>query len=205
MSPRAARQFDQKLLELFRARTHELRSYMWPTKGAVPKFTKKRVRNTIEKLRDIAEDDYLKSRDARKLLKQFDYKRQWHTKRGKGFGRTAKKQSFKKWYERKITTKNCVYAFWNKSRCLYVGRTRRGQGRPLSHFDKYWFGQTTRVDVFGFNGRRDVPQFECMLTHKNKPVHAEHKPSSQRYHTPCPVCAGRTRIGDEVRWLFRIR
>jgi hypothetical protein len=202
---KAARQFDGELVALFRTRTHELRNYMWPTRGAVPNFTKQRVRNTIESLRDIAEGDYLKSREARRLLRKFDYKRQWHAKRGKGFGRTAKKRSFKMWFAKKINAKNCVYAFWNGSRCLYVGRTRRGKGRPTSHFEKYWFGQVTRVDVFGFRGRRDVPQFECMLTHKARPTYAEHKPSSQRYHTPCPVCAGRRRIGLEVRRLFRLR
>jgi len=205
MSARAAKQFDKALSKLFRARTHQLRSYMWPARGGAPKFTRERVKKTIEKLRDIAEGDYLRSTEARNLLRQFDYRRQWHAKRGKGFGRDAKKRSFKNWYEKKITTKNCVYAFWNGSRCLYVGRTRRGKGRPTSHFEKYWFGQTTRVDVFGFKGRRDVPQFECMLTHKRRPVHAEHRPSSQRYHTRCPVCAGRKRIGEEVRRLFRMR
>ena len=56
-----------------------------------------------------------------------------------------KKQSFKKWYESKITTKNCVYAFWNGKRCLYVGRTLNGKGRPTSHFEKHWFGKATKV------------------------------------------------------------
>lgn len=205
MSSRAARRFDLELSILFRARTHQLRNYMWPTRGPAQRFTKERVKKTIAKLQDIAEDDYLRSRDARKLLLRFDYKHQWHTKRGKGFGRSAKKKAFKKWYERAITTKNCVYAFWNGSHCLYVGRTRRGQGRPISHFDKFWFSQATRIDIFGFSGRRDVPQFECMLTHKAVPTYAEHKPSSQRYHTPCPVCDGRIRIRDEIRRLFRLR
>jgi len=168
MPSRAAKQFESELQRLFRARTHELRNYMWPSSGMAPKLTTKRIKRTIIKLSNIAEADYLKSHDARNLLKSFDYKCQWHSKKGKGFGRIAKKRSFKDWYDKRITTKNCVYAIWNRSRCLYVGRTLNGKGRPTAHFEKHWFGKATRVDVFGFDRRRDVPRFECMMTHKHQ-------------------------------------
>ena len=205
MSYRAARQFEDELYKLFDARTHELRNYMWPVAGSAPKLTRKRVRRSIAKLKNIAQADYLKSREAKGILRDFDHKRQWHSKKGKGFGRPAKKRSFKKWYESKITTKNCVYAFWNKARCLYIGRTLNGKGRPTSHFEKHWFGKATRVDVYGFRRRRDVPRFECMLTHKESPSYSRMKPSSKKYYAVCPVCEGRKVISDHVRWLFRLR
>jgi|SRR5208282_332164 len=205
MSARAATQFERVLLKLFRTRTHELRSRIWPTSGLAPTLTRKRVRGSIEALRNIAEVDYLRSKNARKILSDYDHKRQWHSKKGKGFGISAKKRSFKNWYGKRITTKNCVYAFWNGSRCLYVGRTLRGKGRPTSHFEKHWFGKATRVDVYGFKGRKDVPRFECMLTHKRKPSYSRMRPSSKRYYTPCPICEGRKFIGNEVRWMFRLR
>jgi hypothetical protein len=202
---RAANKFDRELTKLFRKRTHGLRAYMWPISGTAPTLARKNVSSAINRLRNIAEDDYLKSRYARRLLSEYDYKRQWHSKKGKGFGRAAKKRSFKRWYDKKITTKNCVYAFWNGKYCLYVGRTLNGKGRPTSHFDKHWFSKATRVDVYGFDRRRDVPRFECLLTHKRNPSYSIMKPSTKKYYSPCPVCDGKKFIGDEVRWIFRLR
>lgn len=201
----AARKFDRELIKLFRKRTHGLRAYMWPISGTAPKLSRSHISAAIQRLRDIAEVDYLKSRYARRILRDYDYKRQWHSKKGKGFGRDAKKRSFKKWYDKKITTKNCVYAFLNGKRCLYVGRTLNGKGRPTSHFEKHWFGKATRVDVYGFDRRRDVPRFECLLTHKRNPSYSKMKPSSKKYYTPCPVCEGKEFIGDEVRSIFFLR
>lgn len=177
---------------------------MWPISGTAPHFGRADISLAIRRLRNIAENDYLKSRHARRLLKDYDYKRQWHSKKGKGFGREAKKQSFKRWYEKNITTENCVYAFWNGKRCLYVGRTLNGKGRPTSHFEKHWFGKATRVDVYGFDRRRDVLCFECLLTHRRNPS-SKIKPAKKKYYLLCPVCEGKDFIGDEVRWIFRLR
>ena len=202
---RAAKEFDRELNTLFRKRTHGLRAYMWPISGTAPHLSRKDIGSTIRRLRKIAESDYLKSRYSRRLLSEHGYKRQWHSKKGKGFGRDAKKRSFKRWYEKKITTKNCVYAFWNGKRCLYIGRTLNGKGRPTSHFEKHWFGKATRVDVYGFKRRRDVPRFECLLTHKRQPSYSKIKPARKKYYTSCPICDGKKFIGDEVRWIFRLR
>src|SRR5882724_8567231 len=137
MSSQAAKKFESELLKLFRARTHQLRVYMWPSAGPAPTLSRKKIKNSITKLQNIAELDFLKSKMAREILDARDYKRQWHSKKGKGFGRSAKRRSFKHWYDRRITTRNCVYAFWNGPHCLYVGRTLNGKGRPTAHFDKY--------------------------------------------------------------------
>jgi hypothetical protein len=143
MSMTAKKQFEDHLLQLFRIRTHKLRSYLWPAAGKAPQLTKTRLTRSISKLQDIAVDDYLDSKFAKKVFNSYDYKRQWHSKRNKGIGVSAKKRSFKDWYERSITTKNSVYAFWYKSKCLYVGRTLNGKGRATSHFEKYWFRRAT--------------------------------------------------------------
>src|ERR1022692_1716105 len=169
MVSKAATRFENELSDLFRARTHSLRSYMWPSAGPAPTISPKKIGISIRRLQTIAETDYLKSKSARGILRSYDYKRQWHSKKGKGFGRPAKRRSFKRWYEKHITTKNCVYAFWNGSRSLYVGRPLNGKGRPTSHFEKHWFGQATRVDIVGFERKREVPRYECMLTHKYDP------------------------------------
>jgi len=68
---------------------------MWPISGTAPKLARSNVSSSMNRLRNIAEADYLKSRYARPLLSTYDYKRQWHSKKGKGFGRTAKSRSFK--------------------------------------------------------------------------------------------------------------
>src|SRR5580658_6692655 len=98
---RAAKQFDRELIKLFRKRTHGLRAYMWPIGGSAPKLARRNISSTIRRLRNIAEEDYLRSRYARRFLNEYDYKRQWHSKKGKGFGRSAKKRAFKRWYDRK--------------------------------------------------------------------------------------------------------
>jgi hypothetical protein len=201
----SAKRFDNELLKLFHARTHELKSYMWPTAGAAPHLTRKRIRKGIERLQDIALAYYLRSKAAKKLLDSYDDKRQWHSKKGKGYGARAKKKAFKRWYDRKISTKNYVYAFWNRQHCLYVGRTLSGKGRPTNHFDKYWFGSATRLDLFAFNGKRDVPRFECMLTHRWKPAYSRVTPASKKYYSVCPVCEGKSFIKKQVKLLFRLR
>ena len=202
---KAAKRFDGVLYDLFERRTHRLHTYMWPISGSAPQLKRKTVNSGIKRLQTIAEDDFLRSKHAKQLLNGFDYKRQWHAKMGKGFGLPAKKRSFKTWYESKITTKNCVYAFWRGKRCLYVGRTINGKGRPTAHFEKHWFAQATRLDVYGFDGRRDVPRFECLLTHKRTPMRSKMKPSQKKYYSRCPICEGKKFIQDEVRWIFRLR
>ena len=193
------------MFRLFQIRTHQLRSYLWPTRGKAPRLTKKRLVVGISKLQDIAVNDYLHSKVAKEAFKSYDYKRQWHAKRNKGFGVSAKKKSFRDWYERHITTKNSVYAFWNKSKCLYVGRTLNGKGRATSHFEKYWFRQATRVDIFGFDRKRDVPKYECMLTHRLNPAYSKITPSTKRYYSHCPICDGRKHISKGIKGMFRFR
>jgi hypothetical protein len=172
--------------------------------GAAPQLTRKRVRRTIEKLQYIATADYFRSKEAKQLISSYDHKRQWHIK-GKGFGVRTKAKKFKSWYDKKIETKNCVYVFWKGSHCLYVGRTLSGKGRPTSHFQKYWFRAATRIDVYGFDRKRDVPRFECMATHYWEPAYSRVTPASKKYYSVCPVCKGRDFIGGQVKWLFRLR
>lgn len=198
-------QFDAVLRSLFEARTHDLRSQVWRVRGLGPKFTKRKIRNAIVKLQKLAEDALLQSKHSKQILGGYDNKKQWRPKRGKGHGRPAKRDSFKQWYDRHITTHNCVYVFWSPSSCLYVGRTLNGKGRPSSHFEKHWFGKATRLDVYGFERKRDVPRFECMLTHWRKPSYSKIKPGSKRYSSRYPICDVKENITTEIKSLFRLR
>lgn len=205
MAKQARKRFEAELTKLFRVRTHRLRSHFWPVVGSTPALGRQRVSKAISSLQAIAESSYLGSRPAKAILKNYDYKRQWHPKMGKGWGHSAKKNAFKNWYEKCVTTRNCVYAFWHHKRCLYVGRTLNGKGRPTSHFEKHWFGKATRLDVYGFERKRDVPRFECMLTHKFNPAYSRILPSSKKYYSRCPICDNNRLIRDEIKSLFRLR
>ena len=198
-------EFRKILDDLCRDRTYSVVSVMWPRSGPAPAFTKTKVKKAISNLQELAEVAFLRTKEAGKFLRDYDHKRQWHPKRGKGHGRSVKKKAFKRWYEKRIETRNCVYSFWGSSGCLYVGRTLNGKGRPSSHFDKHWFGQATRIDVYGFARKRDVPRFECMFTHKHEPSYSRIRPARKKYYSKCPICVGRQDIKDEMTYIFRLR
>jgi hypothetical protein len=204
-SKNLARRFDAELTRLFDSRIHALRATVWASPGAAPKVTKKKIHRSIERLQNLAEAALLRSKRSKEILRGYDYKRQWHPKKGKGFGRPAKKRRFKEWYSQHITTENCVYVFWRKSTCLYVGRTLNGMGRPSSHFEKHWFGSATRIDIYAFDRKRDVPRFECMMTHRYHPSYSRIKPAAKKYYSRCPICDARRHIQAEIRSLFRLR
>lgn len=205
MAKHSRRKFENELDCLFKIRTHSLVSHYWPTKGATPKLTPSKIRNSIKNLQAIAEKELLSSRYGKELLAAYDNKKSWHTKRGKGWDRQTKKRTFKLWYDKNITTKNCVYVFWNNKRCLYIGRTLNGKGRPIAHFEKHWFNRATRIDIYGFERKRDVPRFECLLTHKCHPKHSKIRPSQKRYYSKCPICEGDKLIRNQVKYIFRMR
>lgn len=200
-----AAEFDRELNSLFDARTHDLRSQIWAKRGAAPKFTKTKIKKSIERLNEIAETALLRMPDIRDQLSEYDHKKRWHPKRGKGFGWSAKKREFRKWYDEHITTRNCVYVFWRNKRCLYVGRTLNGKGRPSAHFEKHWFSQATRIDVYGFDRKREVPRFECLFTHRHRPTQSRIRPATKRYYTRCPICVVKENIRYEIKYLFRLK
>ena len=205
MASKLAAKFDRELSDLFDDRIHQIRSYVWPTRGAAPKVTKTRVKESIARLQALAERAVIRAKDGKRVFSGYDHKKQWHPKKGKGVGRPEKARQFKLWYDKNITTKNCVYVFWARKKCLYVGRTLNGKGRPSSHFEKHWFSAATRLDIFSFDRKREVPRFECMFTHKHRPSRSKMKPSKKKYYARCQVCEARELVSQEVKWLFRLK
>lgn len=181
MASKFASQFEKELQKLLRARTHVIISDVGARRGAAPTFTKKTVRKSIKRLQGLAQSAMLRSSTTDKVLFGYDARKQWRITRSKGRGRSAKRKSFKRWYDKHFKSKNCVYAFWSKKRCIYVGRTLNGKGRPSSHFEKHWFGLVRWIDIFSFNGKRLVPQFECVYTHKHEPSHSKITPASKSF------------------------
>src|SRR5439155_14713647 len=132
--------FERELHKLFHRRTSWLRNAVGKKRlGRPPIFNRRKVEPKLDQLSEIAAQIVVRRRARRDLLRAVDGKRQWHVKRGKGFGVDVKKQRFKRWYDRRIGNRNCVYAFWSKKGCVYVGRTLRGHGRPAGWFDRIWF------------------------------------------------------------------
>lgn len=208
MAQRLETRFDEALARLLGLRTYAIKSEVWPRQGRPPLFQRRTVEVALSNLSDITEQALLRS-DHRisPLFKDFDSKHQWRNGPGKGRGYRAKRTSFKAWYAERVKVKNCVYVFWSRQNvCLYVGRTLNARGtRPTDHFRKEWFKQVKRIDVYKFERRRDVPRFECLLTHKLDPRHSGMTPSNKKYYSRCPICEQQKLVRRHVKRLFRFR
>jgi hypothetical protein len=128
----------------------------------------------------------------------------WQPKKGKGWNRDAKKSSFGKTYESRVGKKGCVYAFWSGNRCEYVGRTKKGKGRPQAHFNKYWFSKVTRIDIWVAKDSV-LPKLECLAMDLFDPVQNDIKAARRKFTSKCPVCSVVEEIREDLRSLFRLR
>lgn len=210
MAKQTIAQFKKQLYKLFDDRVHWLVSSIGSRKvGKPPEFNRKKVSQAIIKLQELASEtiaDAYAKKEFNKLV--VVEKKQWHLK-NKGWGREQKRQNFDKWFDRNIPSKNCIYVFWSnrngKSVCIYIGKTESGKGRPQSHFDKYWFGKVTRIDVYSVAAPSHVLKLECLAKHRFQPTENKNKPPDKRWYKKCPVCDVRVFIHDELRSIFSIK
>lgn len=201
-----ATQFEQELALLFYRRTAWLRSAIGTNRPGRPhEFTRRKVYPKLDELGEIATKIITSKRAKKEFRKLIGDKRQWQTKRGKGWDRYAKKESFKRWYERHIGSKNCVYVFWSGRTCEYVGRTVRGHGRPLTWFTVFWFHRVTRIDIYTILRKSEVGKAECLAIHIFDPRQNQNWPSRQKYTKKCPICEATKEIDDELKAIFRLR
>jgi hypothetical protein len=201
-----ATEFERQLQKLFDRRTSWLRKAIGKTRPGRPHvFNRRKVVPKLDELGELAADILVRRRGQREFLRVVDGKRQWHVKRGKGFGIDTKKRRFKKWYGKYIGNKNCVYAFWSRKGCVYVGRTSRGKGRPAGWFDRVWFQPVTRIDIFSVPRRSEVPKAECLAVHLFDPTENKNWPSMESYTKKCPICKATKEIDHELENIFRLR
>ena len=206
MAKHAALEFDRKLQKLFRDRTHWLRACLRrPTPGKAPSFNRKKVEAAIAKLLALATECQLRRHAVDGIHDLYDLRKQWHVTSQKGFGLEAKRKAFIAWFAATSPHKNCVYVFWAKRKCRYIGRTLQGKNRPQSHFLKWWFPAVTRVDIYASRGARDVPKLECLATHRFKPRFSKIKPAARKRYSKCPICETHRLIRKEVKSIFRLR
>jgi hypothetical protein len=159
----------------------------------------------LYKLGELAVEILVKRRARMEFRGAYAAKRQWQVKRGKGQGVGAKQENFKRWYEKDVGNKNCVYVFWAKRRCVYVGRTLRGHGRPAGWFDRVWFQPVTRIDIYSVRTPTQVPKAECLATHMFDPAENKNWPSIGKYTKKCPICEATREIDHELNSIFRLR
>ena len=168
MGKHAAAHFNQELKRLFDQRTHWLQHAVNSTKRKrPPKFNRSKVNKSIAKLQVLASDCVADSLAKKALNSLVVKKKQWHVK---GRGCEKKKQYFDAFFVKQIPEKNYIYIFWKNRKCLYIGKTEKGKGRPQNHFSKYWFTQATRVDIHAVKSASQVLKLECLAKHRFNPA-----------------------------------
>jgi predicted GIY-YIG superfamily endonuclease len=203
MSKHAAVQFNRELNKLFDQRTHWLRRAVKSTdRRRPPKFNRPKVDKTIDELQDLASVCVAEYLAQTEFLKLVVLKKQWHVK---GHGHDQKRRNFDAWLRNNIPNQNFVYIFWNKRKCLYVGKTESGKTRPQDHFSKYWFPHATRIDIHAVNAPSEVLKLECLAKHRFKPTINRNDPPTKKWYKKCPVCEVHTLIHDEMRRIFGLK
>ena len=201
-----SKEFETGLDNLFRQFTEGLRREVGKqSRGRVVKFDRHKLRRRINRLVVLATEVELKENGRKHFDDTYSDKRQWHAKRGKGWGLDAKKTTFRNWYDDNVYGRNCVYIFWSKRKCVYVGRTGSGGRRPQAHFKKYWFRSVTRIDTYIIRGKRRLPMAECLAIHLFKPKKNKVKSAQQKWRSNCPVCTKEVKVRKKLSDLFTLR
>jgi hypothetical protein len=197
-------EFTRELDKLYHLRTHWLRSILENTKlSSLRSFNRKELNRGIINLQTIASDSLANKLAKAEFSEHVPSKRTWHVK---GHGRDRKKMLFDRWYKRVVLThQECVYAFWGKRKCVYIGRTGNGGKRPREHFDKFWFSGVTRIDIYSVNTPSQLPKLECLAIHRFLPVRNKKKASTLKWTKKCPLCKVHKDIQRELRNIFRFK
>jgi len=196
-------QFKDTLEGLFTRRTYWLRHVIGKrSPGAPPVFSKENVDGAIKKLQGIASAALATKLARTEFSRSIDKKKSWQVK---GYGRKAKKRIFKAWFDEHIPYRSCIYAFWKGRKCVYVGRTREGVGRPSSHFNIHWFNGITRIDIYALRGRRSLPALECLAIHRFQPKENENRAQKAKWTKRCPLCKVHRSIKAELTSIFATR
>jgi len=202
-----AKEFERALDQLFRERTHWLRTAVGHTKpGPAPQFTKAKVEKKLSQLENLARVILCKKRAEQEFDKIVESYRQWHIKKGKGWRWRERRASFGRWYDTQVKASHCIYSFWDKNRrCLYIGRSINGKGRPQAHFEKFWFPRATRIDIAIVSTPSQVHRAECLAIDLWDPLYNDRQSAKHKYQKKCPVCSDVKEISAELRSLFKLK
>lgn len=196
-------EFRSILDKLFRRRTHWLRSIPGGRNpGAPPKFGRREREQAIKKLQGIASASLATKLAKAKFSDAAAEKKSWQVK---GRGDKARKARFSEWFEKHVSYRSFIYVFWKRGKCIYVGKTRNGVGRPSEHFEKKWFNGITRIDLYGLRGRRSLPALECLAIHRFQPLKNKNRAQTAKWTKRCPLCKIHKFIASELRSIFALR
>jgi hypothetical protein len=196
--------FEKKLDKLFHDRTYDLRSKLGLKKrGHKPQITRKKINEAIITLQDLA-SNILSKGLAKKEFEENAGKKSGRQIIGRGW--KQQKELFENWFYKKYPNQNeLVYVFWNKNKCLYVGRTGNGGSRPSSHFRRKDIPKNTRVDIYPARSKAHTPKLECLAVHRFKPSVNNNKPSKKKWTKKCPLCAIHKQIETDLRKIFKLK
>lgn len=198
-------QFKKRLGKIFDRRTAWLCSIFAKRKPGRPQtISRSNVDDAINALQELASAGLADAYARKEFEQSVKGKKSWHVKRGKGWGLNKKKPAFNDWYESVFGKASCVYVFWKANKCLYVGKSSNGGGRPSSHFEKFWFSGVTRIDIYEASPR-NLPAMECLAIHRFQPRRNKFKASAHKWTKRCPLCTLHRDIEDELRSMFRLR
>ena len=206
MAKHSAVAFRRELESLFHRRTAWLRGSVAGSKQGRPlSLNQGHVKNSIVHLQELASDALAAKLAKREFQASVRGKRSWHAKRGKGHGRDKKRQAFRSWFTGRFRKRTYIYVFWNGRKCIYVGKTTKSGGRISGHFEKHWFGNVTRIDVYETNGKRALPALECLAIHRFQPAQNKFRAERKKWTRKCELCRVHRRIKEELQSIFRLR
>ena len=196
--------FERKLDQLFLDRTFNLRCMLGLKKrGPKPQITRKKINKAIEDLQGLA------SRILASGLAKKEFEENAGPKKGRkitGRGWKPQKEKFDRWFNKEFPNQDeLVYVFWNKNKCLYVGRTGKGGSRPSAHFNRKDIPKITRIDIYPAKSKVHTPKLECLAVHHFEPIANDYKPSEKKWTKKCPLCAMHKKIESELRKIFRMK
>lgn len=195
--------FNHRLDRLYERRTGWLRSVLKPNRGQILRLNEKQRERYIKDLQDIASEAVARQMAKDEFKHSVRNTKIWRTK---GWGTDKKIKEFRAWAKKKIDQRSGkVYVFWQKRKCLYVGRTRGRGSRPSQHFRKSWFKRTTRIAVYMAPHKRDIPRLECLAVHRFLPAKNKVRAAKERWTPKCPLCRLHRRVKTEIREIFRFR
>jgi len=98
-----------------------------------------------------------------------------------------------------------IYIFWSGKKCKYVGKSIVGGTRPQIHFEKYWFNDVTKINIYSTSQRSQIPKLECLAIHRFEPSVNCYKPSFSGNAKSCPICDTEKLIKQEIKSIFKLR
>lgn len=192
--------FERELNDLWHRRTANVLSLVKTHRGRPKGFTKKHRERGIREVQDIAER-ILGRQGAREELRQVTAYQRRRQIRGRGLD--ARFSCIIQWAQDNLRGA-IIYSFWNRNRCLYVGKGKSWR-RLCAYRRSVYLKEATSVRVRGITSPSHLAKAECLSVHLFGPRDNSVRASKPKYAKGCPICHARLAIRDELRTLFRLR